>query len=309
MNSSVDEGVPRPPAGRSVSLNAKLLFPVVKLDEEETHGPFKTPGWETVVIRLQELVTRTGATTTLLRIIKEAGGIHEFVGAKGKVVILSTITRDLALQNLTTTQYVNIVDAVKPDHIFTWDGPTYLNEKTRSAEALVEIKKKSLEISELYPRYKLIGLVKGGTLDQTGEYSRWLADLGITTQVFHAGDYLRGGPRYRVVANSHANAARENARRLMIYGLGSAKNFCMFGYADVFITQSHFVRGYRNQKFGSMGWARHRGKWTPEMFMESLANMKSCIDSIGNGTQSKINEFVEPSSPCSLDQRILSRVI
>ena len=151
---------------------------------------------------------------------------------------------DEAILNTSHELFCTVIDTVKPDHFFTWDDPTYLDRIAEGNYRLLEIDRKNLKLYDSYPKYKIIGLVKGSTAEKIEEQSKQFAELGIGSQVFHTGDYFRGGPRYTMVANRHARIPRKSATTLMFYGIGSRRGFNMFRDADIYLTQSHYVRGW-----------------------------------------------------------------
>lgn len=110
----------------------KFLSPVEKLSEPKTHAPWEFSTCTAVTVRLKDILNKSGRSERpVYKKIKGAGGIHEYIGFDGNV-ILTSIMEDQTIWGFTKEQYATIIDTLKPDYYITSDGETYNNEPNLS---------------------------------------------------------------------------------------------------------------------------------------------------------------------------------
>ena len=204
-----------------------------------------------LVITLMDLISyRTLHLNKTFDKIVKAGGIHNFLKYKGKI-ILSLIIKDDMLLKLNYYDYAYIINHIKPDFYTTPDCETYDNEHITSIR---EIKKSLIftkRLIELCPNSTPIGHVKGCDEWMVENHTKILKEgLGIQNFIFHVGDFLRhGDPNMITKARNLAFKIRKHAKNLLLYGMGAQNNLIRFSFADVYITDTHFVNAIHRKKF------------------------------------------------------------
>ncbi len=280
----------------SASPHVKTLYPVIKLDEPATHSPWLDVNCHGVVIKAQHLLSKNGKKTNkLFDQITELGGIHNFLGYQG-IVILSSIMPDYTLSNFSPEAYADMIEALSPDSYITPDGETYLGEYARSSREIDRMTKESERIIRLCPEYFPIGLVKGCTCQQNIAHTDALLNLGVTQFTFHASDYLRRGPLWVKDRAIHfAQIIREKVPSFLIYGVGSMSSLQAFNFADGYITQSHFVNAYYGRKNCKDIDPSTNQKTTRTEIMDILRRVRNDADKVKDSrkSQKKLGHFCD----------------
>ena len=106
----------------------KLYF-IVKVNEPSIVNVQKGLPLDCLVIMLQDLISpNTLKLNKTFYEIKRSGGIHNFLGFKGKI-ILTLVMKDRFISKLDEIRYAEIINTLKPDFYTTVDGETYEGEK------------------------------------------------------------------------------------------------------------------------------------------------------------------------------------
>ena len=237
------------------SVCSKYMIPVIKLHEPMTFGPIKNSNNPVAVVRMQNLLTSNGKEfRPLFWKIKNAGGIHEYLGFRG-TVIFSTIMRDHTIHNCPTDNYIYAVNNLHPDFFTTLDGETYENERRVSGKeierTLSESKKVIRDCHESIP----IGLVKGSTVSQNIWHTNVLLKMGVNAFVFHIGDFIHRSESEELVrARMYIREIRKRVPFLLLYGLSSSRYLREFWSADGFITQSHYINAFMGKRLVGSRW-------------------------------------------------------
>lgn len=264
-----------------------ILIPVVRLRYNATWPNSNVP-LDCITVKAYEFLSEDGKrTNSFLEKILVSGGVNSYIKFKGSV-ILSSIMSDRKVFGLTADKYISLVEKLKPDYYFTPDAETYLNETALSAFELNRIMKDTEYIKTRCKRSKAIGLVKGCNLKQVQEHSRFLQNLGISTQVFHAGDFLRRSTKKEgEIALGFAKEIRHIAKSLFIYGIGSPRTMRRFSFADGFIMQSHFINPYRGRKPTK----KNSIISTQERVWYNFERTKDALDALDSKTQPKLAAY------------------
>jgi hypothetical protein len=210
-----------------------------------TYAPWIEIDCSGVVIKAQDLLTPSGKTTNkYFDLIKNAGGIHEFLGFDGEV-LLSSIMPDKMIYGFSIEAHVDMIDTLQPDYYYTPDGETYLTEEWLSQLEINRIFSGSELLFSSFPHIKPIGLVKGCTHQMIDDHTNRLLSSGVSHFVFHAGDYLCQGSSLVVgQAINFANLIHRKVPWLAINGVGAMSTLKNFSFADGFVTQSHYVNAF-----------------------------------------------------------------
>jgi len=124
-----------------------------------------------------------------------------------------------------------------------------------------------------------MGLVKGCNTQQLGYHIDKLLEMNINQYVFHLSDFNRGSKDIMTTARSFASYIRSRVPHLMIYGIGSRKQFMRFKFADCFATQSHFVRAFYGYEFTTTKWTRKkRMPITRDIIMRNLKEIHKFVE-------------------------------
>jgi hypothetical protein len=210
-----------------------------------TYSPWKEVACAGVVIKAKDLLSCDGTRFNgFHRRIGESGGIHQFIGYDGPV-ILSSIMPDRMIAGFSAEAYADMIGTLQPDYFLTPDGETYYNEGERSGREIKRILDETRYLLESNPSVLPIGLVKGCDLHQIESHSDELLQLGLTRFAFHASDFLRRGPAWMGrQAVEFATKIRVKVPWFLVYGVGAVRSFQKFHFADGYITQSHFVNAF-----------------------------------------------------------------
>jgi hypothetical protein len=188
---------------------------------------------------------------------------------------------DKTIFGFSVEAYAEMIDVLNPDYYLTPDGETYLGECDLSSHEIRRVVSDTLYLAVSCPDSEPIGLVKGCTLQQVEGHTIHLLNLGLSRFVFHAGDYLCRGPScvtYQAIA--FAQAIRKHVPWLAIQGIGALKSLRNFGFADGFITQSHFVNAFYGRFSKKDRRAYDDDKVSREDIMNNLRHIKQNISAI-----------------------------
>ena len=189
--------------------------------------------------------------------------------------ILSPIMTDKKIAGFDKTRFLSVIRATLPALIITSDGETYRNEVRRSKYVM----EKSLVCIDFLLENgiksdQLIGLVLGSNLRQIDEYISELKKRNITKFCFHTGDFrFRRGMLSKRIALEYARYIRHHVRYLMLYGGGCRRFFQQYHFADAFITQSHFVAGFKHKKICRNGQKKYDGELSWDFIMSNLSEI------------------------------------
>lgn len=262
------------------------LSPVIKLNASTTFGVINVAPLELVTVRLQDLVSKyTYEFNTVLEQIRMAGGVHNFLGFKGKI-LLSLIMKDEIIANFSPKKYAIAIDSLSPDYYTTIDGETYEGEYSCSLDEIKRIHNENTELVGLCPKGIPIGLVKGCNEKQLDIHIGLLKRLGINDYVFHVGDFFRHGDEEMIrKARDFSFRIRKRTKTLLLYGMGSQRRLVNFSFADFFITFNHFVTAKNGMKFVGTMKTKYKGKFRPEIAISNFMEMYKNLRSIENQTK------------------------
>jgi len=246
---------------QTVKKMTRGIVPLVRLSCKRSINLAKAINPPLIVIPIYDLICNISTEPNkLFYEIESCGGIHNFLDYPG-VVILSLIMRDDLILKFSPEKYAQIIRGFKPDTYTTVDGGTYKNEDKKSFKELIRLSNETKELMRLCPEIKPIGHVKGCNSSQVKLHLEYLENLGITTFIFHVGDFSRNGDDSLIQQAKHFCSLIKNDRNtLLVYGVGSPRKMLDFSFADVFITYSHFVnarygkifRGTKKVKFNGL---------------------------------------------------------
>jgi hypothetical protein len=224
---------------------AKMLYPVIKIDELMTYAPWREIDCSGVVVKAQDLLSPAGTKTNkYFESIKRAGGIHEYLSCETEVV-LSSIMPDKMILGFSADAYADMIDVLQPDSYYTPDGETYLTKEWISRKEINRVFSDTQFLLRSFPYIKPIGLVKGCNIPQIDDHTNRLLRSGISHFVFHAGDYICRGSSFAIEqAIIFAGSIRQKVPWLVINGGGAMSTLKNFSFADGFVTQSHFVDAF-----------------------------------------------------------------
>jgi hypothetical protein len=237
--------------------SSKALVPVIKLAEPMTYRPWEVIPVDSVVIKAREFFRQDGrATTPIFSRIVDAGGIHEYLGFDGSV-ILSSIMPDKMIFRITRESYVEVINKIGVDVYFTPDGENYLDRKNVSANEIKRMVEETGFLIDACNNSIPLGLVKGSDEKQIRGHISSLQKLGINSMIFHVSDFLSQGiSRDIALYTKLIKVVREETDQLFVYSIGSRRNLRRFGFADGFITQNHFTNAFHRLQLVD-------GKWIP----------------------------------------------
>ena len=142
----------------------KHLAPVIKLSEPDTFRPWEQIPCPFVVIKLQELLSRDGSRLNWqFYEINKAGGLHNFLGYEGRV-LLSSIMPDRMARGLTVPIYLECIKNLMPNYYMTPDGETYEGETSLAAKEINRMLEESKGLIRGCRTSVPFGLVKGSKL-------------------------------------------------------------------------------------------------------------------------------------------------
>lgn len=254
------------------------LLPAIKLHERKTHPIWDgcySPG---LIIKLEDLVTESGKKTKpILRSVERAGGLHNYLNYNGKIV-LSSIMPDKAIAGLSLESHADIVNVVAPDYHITPDGETYIDGRSLSAYEIKRMLAWTEYLLEHCSGPKPIGLAKGACLTQMEDHVERLMGLGISMFALHVGDFLfRSNKKSIQHARTLYSSIRKKVPWLMVYGVGSEKYFRMFGEADCFATQSHYISAFKGRQIGDSGLIPANDPCTRALIIKNIRAMESIL--------------------------------
>jgi hypothetical protein len=201
-----------------------LLSPIIRLDTKESFSVIEAVPLDLVVVRLQDLISKSNFKfTELFNQIVACGGLHKFLSFDGKI-LLSLIMRDEIIANFGPVRYAEAINSLCPDLFTTVDGETYEGEVWLSAKELKRINSENQQLLALVSGSKPVGLVKGCTPSQIENHAKLLVAEGMGELIFHVGDFFRLRDLMMIKrARMYSLIIRKYAKSLILYGLGSPK--------------------------------------------------------------------------------------
>jgi len=192
--------------------------------------------------------------------IKEAGGLHEFLGFDGTIV-LSNIMRDELLAKMNPQTYAKVINTLLPDYFTTIDGETYEGENDTSWREIERMLKESRTLMRKCPEAIPIGLVKGCTEEQIEFHAETFRNMGTDSLMFHTGDFFRNGSDIEMInrARFYASRIKPYTDNLILYGIGSPRRILEFSFADVYVTFNHFITAKMGMRYEGRKMVRHQG--------------------------------------------------
>jgi hypothetical protein len=277
---------------RKIKMSMRLLIPTVKLDNQESIPPAKAINPKIISIRVQDLLKRHSAQlNSIYYKIKEAGGIHKYLGYKGKV-ILSSIMRDDILRKINNPIYFDVLENLKPDYFMTSDCESYDNEFSYSKKQIRRSLINTVEVLRLFPEIEPIGLIKGCERNQVLAHHKFLKGLGVKIFVLHAGDFFRHGNESQIQKlKNYASLIKDEDNTVLLASFGSQKRLEEFLFIDGYITYSHVV----NAQNGIILNGRRKEKNNSMTYHEAcIHNLKQMFLNISNlRKQTKLEEFIK----------------
>jgi hypothetical protein len=275
-------------------MNKKILLPVVKFRSPETH-PDKSHAVPAIIVKMQDFLRENGQLNmSAIQNIRDAGGLHKYLKGAGHI-ILSPIMPDRLLLKIDYQIYVSLIEELGPDRYITPDGITYngfIKYSRNQIELILDITSKLLD---RFPEYTPIGLVKGCDLSQMDFHLDNLLERGITQICLHAGDFLYKESGYssdRIVG--FTRYIREKVPYMMVYGVGSKHYFRRFHYADVYVTNSHYMQAFNHKRIQGTKWVNFKGKPTKEIVMKNFDYLRRLAE--GQCDNRDLTEWV-PNTP------------
>jgi hypothetical protein len=225
-----------------------------------------------VVVPIYDLISSSNAKPNeLFRKIKRLGGFHNALDYHG-VVILSSIMKDNLIKKFELSKYAEIINELKPDFYFTPDGLTYERKDSESLRELVRISSLTSKLIEMCPHSRPIGLVKGSDDFQIKEHKNFLKRLGVKVFAFHTSDFFRQGDNNMIQKAKHyCSIIKDEENTLLLYGLGFPRRMLEFSFADLFITNTHFVNAKHRKRFVG---ARRETDYNKSVYELALHNFK-----------------------------------
>lgn len=216
------------------------VIPVVRVSEGVTWSVMKHS--PIVFVRLQDFISRRSFKfNSFYDKAVRAGGLHKFLGFDG-VIVLSLVMRDDMIAHCDAPRYALACGVLKPDAITSVDAETYETEYATSRKEVTRCLEQTKMLMGLCPGLPVLGQVKGCNLRQIRDHCLSMKAMGINEFILHAGDFLRHGDSSMIqVLRSYALAIRPHARMLLLYGMGSPKQYLEFSFADAFVTYKHCV--------------------------------------------------------------------
>ena len=118
------------------------LSPLIRLDSKETFCVLKVVPTDLVVVRYQDLISKTNFQfNAIYNQIIACGGLHNFLNFQGSIV-LSLIMKDRLIANSKPSQYARAINTLVPDFYTTVDGETYEGEFEKSEKELEKVEEK-----------------------------------------------------------------------------------------------------------------------------------------------------------------------
>lgn len=278
-----------------INIPNKSVIPCIKLSEELTYDPWEMTGHEYAVIKIQDLITSDGRrTNSIFDEISNRGGLHDFFQFKGKFII-SSIAPDKMIFGLSIGKYQEIIETLGAEWYFTPDCETYCRDENDLQVGDREIQRIIEDTNVLIDNLKSIpiGLVKGSNYEQLLHHALSLKKFGIRVFSFHSGEYLLKSNRYLLGSGIRLFfKLRENVPYLIAYGIGSRSSIKKFHSADWFITQSHYTRAFKGNRYenGRTFNISNHEKISKSLIMNNLSDICSTALSYGLD-QRKLSEW------------------
>lgn len=230
-------------------------YPTIKLNQPSICYIWRGLSLNRIFIRLQDLIsTNTTNFNNTFYDIKSAGGIHNYLGFEG-IIILSLIMKDKIISLFDENKYAEVIQAIKPDFFTTVDCETYEKEEDKSLQEIERSIIQTSKLIKLCPTCKPMGHIKGCTNRQILLHLDLLKALGITDFIFHIGDFLRNGNiEYIARAKMYISIIHKKTDSLILYGMGSQKRIYEFSFVKGYASMNYFIKARHGIKlFGVNG--------------------------------------------------------
>lgn len=246
------------------------LIPIVDLRSEAIALHICKISPSVIVVRLQDLLTTKLNLTKKANLIKQAGGLRQYLNYEGKI-ILSFIARDSIIENLTDYDYQDMIEAIKPDYVTTIDCPTYIGKDTEAEVQMSIASKRSLQLVSANPNITFIGLIKGSNLSQIRKNAIFYQKNNITHMAFHVGDYHRKGNKSMMsLALSASAEVRKRCDVFYAIGVGNQKKFTQYLFSDFLVNNTFFYNATKGLEVMGSQRIRSKMKFSPQLVVKNL---------------------------------------
>ena len=259
--------------------------------EPFSHEPWNYVYCPAIAIKVSDYIGMDGTPNEKYYAVVKAGGLHNYWKFEG-IIILSPIMKEPRLGNFKKRTYAKMIALFSPDYYITTDGETYDSANVSKDNMLYystdEISKREVDKVSLETRYLLtrnlkpipIGLVKGNNASQIRQHVENLKKLGIKLFAFHTGDFLFRGNRAAIKkAARFARIVKDIGGWLLVYGIGSPKNFTKFGFADAFVTHSHLRNAIKYRTLIDRRWRHCKIEPSSVSVMNNLRQLSTSLES------------------------------
>lgn len=244
------------------------LYPIIKINQPSISNVWEGLSINGIVVRLQDLVTKTFKFNNTFYKIKEKEGIHNFLGFH-KIIILSLVMKDEIIHNFNADRYTEIIKELKPDFFTTVDGWTYEGEYKISWNEIKRCMIQTIQIMQQCPEAIPIGQVKGCSKKHLLTHISLLKSIGIKKFIFHIGDYFRNGDQNMMnIGKTYAAYIRKHVDELILYGMSSQKRLTEYSFADGFITLGYFIKAMHGKRI--IGTNTQREKYSRSLVITNL---------------------------------------
>lgn len=254
------------------------LSPVIRLDSKETFGVLKAFPLDLIVVRFQDLISKTTYEfNETFNQIAASGGLHKFLSFNGQI-LLSMIMRDRLIANVKPINYATAINSLHPDSFTTTDGETYDREFLVAPQELLRIQKYNEELLSLVKGIKPFGLVKGCSETQVTNQVRLLKSYGIDDFIFHIADFFRErDPDMIRRGRTLSLVIRKQTDKLTLYGPGSQRRLQEYSFADRLVTYTHFVAALKGWKFLGTKQTKYTGGYNEQIVTHNFLQLyKKC---------------------------------
>ena len=257
------------------------ISPVIRLDSKETFGVLQAVPLDFIVVRFQDLISKTTFEfNETYKQVESYGGFHKFLNFNGQIM-LSLIMRDKLIANTKPKTYATAVNTLHPDTFTTIDGETYDGEYSLASQELRRIQKENEELLSLVHGIKPFGLVKGCCKTQVENQVKLLKSYGINEFVFHISDFFRNGNRALIRRGRNLSLTiRKEVDSLILYGYGSQKRLQEYSFADRFVTSTHFRSALHGWKFEGTKQTKYKGGYNEQVVTHNFLQLSNNVNNL-----------------------------
>lgn len=279
----------------------KSLSPVINYNDTRTHLPHRYTPAPSITYRIQDLLTRKGKPTQGLLEIKDEGGIENMLNIKFRNIILSQLAPDPLLKSMLNNKDNSsitgeILDNLGARYIAIGDAPIYGNTpKIEEEEWLEKANSQTEAIVNDNPHVTPIGIVSGATIARSMLNIDELKERGVD-KLFacHVGHILyHGNTCDKARAYMFSKEIYKKTNWLMLIGGGSYSFFQKYFFANIFVSDAHWIAAYNGFEMLKGRWHRMEPYTDPtELGIMRNLNEEHNILAMLEG-QSKISEFIK----------------